>query len=188
MAATGVNQQARTTPRLSLSSMIMNTAAWDGGLGSESTGGSLRFDAVPLSGVGGTATGISITSVRCKAQGKPIVIEIDGASDSWDCEDAGLDLEPGDSHRNESDWNRRIDTIATRHLDRDRSPALVAGLFRLCREEIDRFGRSYTCDVLSFEAEQLDTTDQLTLKFRIRNFARYDLTHRHRAGRFDCQT
>ena len=43
-----------------------------------------------------TSKGLSVTSVRCKAKGKPVTIAINGATDSWDCELAGLDVKPGD--------------------------------------------------------------------------------------------
>jgi hypothetical protein len=46
--------------------------------------------------VGGSATGLSITNVTCRGRGRPVTIQIDGASDSWDCEQAGLEVSPGD--------------------------------------------------------------------------------------------
>lgn len=82
------------------SSLIMNSALWNDGTGNMGTEGvQLRFDAVPVQPptVGGTATRISITTVRCKAQGQPVTIEVNGASDTWDCEAAGLDVQPGDN-------------------------------------------------------------------------------------------
>ncbi len=46
--------------------------------------------------VGGSATGLSITNVTCRGRGRPVTIQINGASDSWDCEQAGLEVSPGD--------------------------------------------------------------------------------------------
>jgi hypothetical protein len=46
--------------------------------------------------VGGSATGLIIEKVTCKSKGKPVTITINGASDSWDCEQAGLEVSPGD--------------------------------------------------------------------------------------------
>jgi hypothetical protein len=46
--------------------------------------------------VGGSATRLSITNVTCRGRGRPVTIQIDGVSDSWDCEQAGLDVSPGD--------------------------------------------------------------------------------------------
>ncbi len=46
--------------------------------------------------VGGSATGLSITNVTCRGRGRPVTIQINGASDSWDCELAGLEVNPGD--------------------------------------------------------------------------------------------
>jgi hypothetical protein len=54
-------------------------------------------NAVPfLENVGGSATGLIIEKVTCKSKGKPVTITINGASDSWDCEQAGLEVNPGD--------------------------------------------------------------------------------------------
>lgn len=46
--------------------------------------------------VGGSATGLIIEKVTCRSKGKPVTIAINGASDSWDCEQAGLEVSPGD--------------------------------------------------------------------------------------------
>jgi hypothetical protein len=46
--------------------------------------------------VGGSATGLIIEKVTCRSRGRPVTIQINGASDSWDCEQAGLDVSPGD--------------------------------------------------------------------------------------------
>ncbi len=46
--------------------------------------------------VGGSATGLIIEKVTCRSRGRPVTIQINGASDSWDCEQAGLEVSPGD--------------------------------------------------------------------------------------------
>jgi hypothetical protein len=48
-------------------------------------------------GVGGIATSMIVTEVICKAKGKPVVIEVNGASNSWDCESGGLQVNPGEN-------------------------------------------------------------------------------------------
>jgi hypothetical protein len=46
--------------------------------------------------VGGSATGVSVTEVICKGKKGKVKIPINGASDSWDCEQAGLNVTPGE--------------------------------------------------------------------------------------------
>ena len=41
----------------------------------------------------------------------------------------------------------------------------------LSREEIDRFCCRYRLDISGFESEQLDSSDQLTFKLRVAQFA-----------------
>jgi hypothetical protein len=59
---------------------------------------SFTGDGVSREPLGGSASGLHIDKVSCKNKttGQKVAIKIDGVSTVWDCEEAGLVVDPGD--------------------------------------------------------------------------------------------